>query len=350
MKMCGQFLFLIIVLALIVAGCTNPTGLTPIRIGWQTTWATQGQITQTLKHTNVLTKNGLEGTFVGVSYGAPLNEAALAGDVDVIFTADQPAAALLARGANWVIIGRLMFNRVAIYVPPESPIQDLADLKGKRIPMPFGAAAQRVAFKAIADAGLDPTKDITAINLDITEQAGIVERGTSSSWGDVDAMAGFDPTVAILETSKAARMLHIGRVTSVIVMSKDYIAAHPDAPVRFLQAFKEAVLYYAKHVKQANDWFRQTSQLTFNDEVLALAASVEPNLQAETISDVSITFTPDLITGMQEAADFLFDNGLISQQVQIANHIDRSYAEKANAELAAIDYNPNSVQAVEKNK
>src|SRR5262245_28103541 len=79
--------------------------LTPVRLGWQTTWATQGQITQVLKHTNVLKKNDLEGTFVGLSYGAPLNEAALAGEVDVIFTADQPAAILLARGVDWVIIG-----------------------------------------------------------------------------------------------------------------------------------------------------------------------------------------------------------------------------------------------------
>jgi sulfonate transport system substrate-binding protein len=351
MKTHSVFFTAITVLTLIMAGCSGPidatpTKLIPIRIGWQTTWATQGQITQTLEHTNVLEKNGLEGTFVGVSYGAPLNEAALAGEVDVIFTADQPAVALLARSPDWVIIGRLMFNRVAIYVPPESLIRTVSDLRGKTVAMPFGAAAQRVALKAIADAGLDPQTDIAAVNLDITEQAGIVDRGTPSSWGEVDAMVGFDPMVAILETSETARMLHIGRVTSVIVMSKDYIEAHPNSPTQFLKAFKEAVFYYANHVEQANSWFRQASQLTFSDDVLALAASIEPNLQSKTINDVSITFTPDMIAGMQEAADFIFDNELVSQQVQVVEHIDQSYAEQANTGFVTDKYNSDSVRVV----
>ncbi len=65
--------------------------LTQIRIGWQTPWATQGQLTQVLKHTDILKNNHIVGDFKGFSYGGPLNEAALANEVDVIFTADQPA-------------------------------------------------------------------------------------------------------------------------------------------------------------------------------------------------------------------------------------------------------------------
>lgn len=327
-----------------VSAASTPALKTPIRIGWQTTWATEGQITQTLAHTDLLNSNGLEGSFVGVTYGAPLNEAALAGNVDVIFTADQPAAALLARGGNWVIIGRLMFNRVGLYVPPDSSIKTIADLKGKRVVMPFGAAAQRVALRAMANAGLNPKTDIKAINLDITEQPAIVQKGTSASWGDVDAMAGFDPTVAALETNKTARMLYIGVVTAVIVMSRDYVAKHPDAPVQFLKAFKQAVLYYALHAKRANDWFRAASQLTFSDAVLDLSASVEPNLQAKNLSEVHIDLTPDLIAGLQEAADFMNESGLIKQPVRMADHIDLSYAQKATEELASTNFNVDAVQ------
>ena len=113
-----------------------------IRIGWQIPWATQGQLTQILKHTDILEKNGLKAEFKGFNYGPPLNEAALAGEVDVIFTADQPAATLLTKNPNWVIIGRLMYNRVSLYVPPKSAITSVADLRGKTVAMPFGAAAQ----------------------------------------------------------------------------------------------------------------------------------------------------------------------------------------------------------------
>lgn len=342
--------------AVTLAGAATLTGTTrtaraaeptPIRIGWQTTWATQGQIAQVLRHTDVLRRNGLAGRLVGASYGAPLNEAALASEVDVIFTADQPAAALLGRSPDWTIVGRLMFNRVALYVPPQSPIRAVADLKGRTIAMPFGAAAQRIALKALADAGLDPRRDIRAVNLDITEQAGIVKRGNLSSWGEIDAMAGFDPMVAVLETSGAARLLHTGRVTSVIVMARPIIERDPEAPVRFLKAFQEAVLYYARNTEQANRWFLEAAQLSFGPDVLALAAAVEPNLRARRIEEVSIALTPELIAGMQEAADFLLEQKLIRQRVDMASRIDQRWAERAHAELVSAPYDPAAVRVVD---
>ena len=59
--------------------------LQPIRIGWQTTWATQGQLAVILMKTDILKNLGFEPEFVGFSYGGPLNEGALAGEVDVLF-------------------------------------------------------------------------------------------------------------------------------------------------------------------------------------------------------------------------------------------------------------------------
>ena len=90
---------------------------TPIRIGWQETWATQGQLAVILQQSEILKDLGFAPEFVGFSYGAPLNEGALAGEVDVLFTADQPAIALCNRDNTWGMIGRLMYNRVGTFVP-----------------------------------------------------------------------------------------------------------------------------------------------------------------------------------------------------------------------------------------
>ena len=342
----NYLILLFLFLLPLISGCSvsQDDQTTKIRIGWQTTWATQGQIVQVLENTNILQKNGLGPKFIGATYGGPLNEAALAGDVDVIFTADQPAAALLARSNDWVIIGRLMFNRVGLYVPPESPIESIDELRGKTIAMPFGAAAQRVALKVIEDAGLNPETDIVTINLDITEQASVISNGAKSEWGEIDAMAGFDPTVAIFETNKQARMLHIGTVTSLIVMSKSYINSYPGAPEQFLKAFIEAVFYYSQNQSQANEWFRTSSQMPFSDEMLSLAASVEPNLKSQSIDDVSISFTPSLIIGMQDAADFIYSNGLINKPIIVNDHINQSYANTAEQGFADGDYDPDSVE------
>jgi sulfonate transport system substrate-binding protein len=331
-----------------LAGCTEREQAphVPIRIGWQVPWATQGQIAQTLARTNALELNGIRGDFKGFNYGAPLNEAALAGEVDVIFTADQPAAMLLAREARWSIVARLMYNRVAIYVPPDSPIRSVTDLRGKKIAMPFGAAAQRVALKAIQDAGLDPVRDVSSVNLDIYEQAGIIQAGTRVQWGAIDAMVGFDPTPAMFEHEGKARMLHTGRVLSLVLMSSDFLSRNSVAAVGFLRAFAEAYFYYATHREQADEWFRQASRLVFDPAVLALAASVEPNVGARRLADVRIVLDEDDLKVLDEAAAFLTAQGLVKRPVDMRSHVDMTLARAAMNALHGDRYDAGQVRTL----
>lgn len=105
----------------------------PIRIGWQIPAATQGQIVQVLKRTNVLDVHGLDPSLVPFSYGGPQVEAAFSGQLDVVFSGDQPAINLIARGGKWKIVARLFEDGVATIVPPDSPINELKDLRGKTV-------------------------------------------------------------------------------------------------------------------------------------------------------------------------------------------------------------------------
>lgn len=298
--------------------------LTRVRIGWQIPWAVEGQLTQVLKQTSILENNNLEGDFKGFSAGGPLNEAALAGDVDVIFTADQPAATLLSKNTGWKIIGRLMYNRVSLYVPPMSPVKSVADLKGKTIAMPFGAAVQRMALKAEENAGLDSKKDVNNINLGIYEQSDLVKDKGAVKWGDVDAMAGFDPTPAIFEEKGLVRNLEVGKVVSVIMMSDKFIKNNPEAPSEFLKSFKQAYEYYRSNKDQANNWFVSEAKLDITPKALDISASIEPNLENSN-NEIRIGFIEDDYRIMQEAADFIFDQGLIKTKINMKDYIDLSY-------------------------
>jgi len=335
MRKFNKFSLTSFVFLLILTGCStnkpaDNTGikaeaLTKIRIGWQIPWATEGQLTQILKHTDLLSDNQLEGEFKGFSYGGPLNEAALAGEVDVIFTADQPAATLLSRDTNWKIIGRLMYNRVVLYVPPKSPIENVADLKGKTVAMPFGAAAQRMALKAEAEAGLDPQKDVNNINLGIYEQSDLVRDTEAVKWGKIDALAGFDPTPAIFEEKGLTRNLHEEKIVSVIVVSDEFIEKNPEAPAKFLKAFRGAYDYYRNNIEQANNWFTEEAGLDITSGALEIAASIEPNLKVIAKEDIRIGFIEDDYKIMQEAADFLYENGLVNTRVIMNDYIDLNY-------------------------
>lgn len=336
-KFIAILLLIIIAVGIIIVGnkflrkpAIQNSELSAIRIGWQITWATQGQLTEILKNTPILQKYGFKGEFKGFSSGAPLNEAALARAVDVIFTADQPAATLLSKNPNWVIIGRLMYNRVSLYVPPNSPIKTVVDLRGKTVGMPFGAAAQRMALKAEKDSGLDPQKDVSNVNLGILEQSDLVRDPNVTKWGTMDALAGFDPTPAIFEEKGLVRNLKVGSVVSVIMMSKDYIKSYPTSPESFLKAFYDTYDFYRMNVNQANTWFIADSKLNVNQTALNTAASVEPNLKVKSKKDIRIGFNDDDLTALQDAANFIYDQSLVKTKVNMKDYIDLSYLQLAS--------------------
>ena len=291
----------------------------PVRVGWQETWATQGQLSVILQQSDILKKLGFDPQFVGFSYGAPLNEGALAGEVDVLFTADQPAIALCNRDNTWGMIGRLMYNRVGTFVPPDSAAKSVADLKGKTIAIPFGAAAHRETLGAVTAAGMDPTKDINAINMGIKEVAVLAK---SKKWDTVDAGSAWDPVFAQLESSGLVRTVAQGLVTSVVVMDDDFVKANPGADKKFMQAMSKAYEQYKGDTAKANEAFKTASNLDFSLAALDLAASVEPNLGAE--NPVSVTLSDKDKGNIQKAADFMLEAKILKKAVDTSTMIRSS--------------------------
>lgn len=303
--------------------------LVKVRFGWQVPWATQGQLVQVLKNTGILEKNGIRGEFIGRTYGPLLNEIALAKEIDVVLTADQPAAALFAKDKGWLGIGRLMYNRTLTYVPPLSPIKTIQDLKGKTIGIPIGAAAERITIDALRSAGIDPGKDVRIINVGIREQGPLVlGGGKKTTWGNIDALSGFDPTPAIFEAQGLIRVLDVGKVCSLVVMNKAFIRKHPGIAVKMMKAFFDAYDYYRQNVKQANAWFMKEARLKgVAQKSCDIAASIEPNVWVKKRADIRVTFTVDDFAIMQKGADFLAPK--VKKHIKITQYVTNVFAEEA---------------------
>lgn len=299
--------------------------LTKVRIGWQVPWATQGQLVQILKHTDILAKNGLEAEFIGRTYGPQLNEIALAGEIDVVLTADQPAATLFAKDKGWLGVGRLMYNRTLTYVPPKSPIKTMAALKGKTIALPMGAAAERITVAALKKAGLDPAKDVKILNLDIREQGPLVLGGADKeTWGNIDALAGFDPTPAIFEAKGLVKVLDVGKVCSLVLMNQEFIKANPGVATKLMQAMFDAYDYYRQHIEEANGWFMAEAGLSGADQTACnAAASIEPNLKAKKRAEMRVSFSDEDFAIMAEAAEFMAPK--IKTQIDMKKYVSNEY-------------------------
>lgn len=307
----------------------QPQAKVPIRVGWQTGWATQGQLAQVLARTDILQRHGLAGDFKGFSYGGPLNEAALAGEVDVIFTADQPAATLIARGAKWKIVARLIDFRACVIVPPASPVKTIKGLRGKTVAIPFGSGTHRIALSMLKNAGLVPDVDVKLRNLDILEQSALAQTASGGRWGEVDAMASWDPAVALLESKKLAHVVEFRPALSVVVMSEDFLSKNSEAGVRFLKSYRLAYAYYATHARQANSWFIEETKTELPAGVLDAAAAFERNMRAKTVTDIQIGLSDAEIEQIQEGADFGVAQKLTARSPNIREAIDQSFLNSA---------------------
>lgn len=311
------------IFCLLLLAAAQSLAAAPIRLGWQVPWATQGQLVMGLEHTNIPALTGIEIQPVGFTYGAPLNSAALAGEVDVLLTADQPALVLLSKTDRFAIVARMMYNRVCIYVPARSPIRSLAGLKGKTVMGPVGAAAERVALRSLRKAGLG-ANDFSHGSLDMAQQSALLKRSGSGAalWTGADALYGFDPLPAVFEAEGQARMLSCGNVVSVVMASRDMIEKRPKELQAFLKAFALSWSFYARNPAQANRWFAREARLDVSDAVLDKCAAVEPNRSAREISGVRLTFNEADYKTLEDALAFLREKGIAREPLDVRKQVD----------------------------
>src|SRR5262245_50977025 len=146
--------------------------------------------------------------------GAQLNSKYLANQLDIVQMADFPsvlgATALQAAGGDvrslYVasLSGGINGAGNAILVPTSSPVQSLADLKGKKVSVPFGSTAHAMLIRALQDLGWDPNRDVEIVTQ--TPEVG----GSALKARQIDAHANFVPFGELFPFRGFARKIYDG--------------------------------------------------------------------------------------------------------------------------------------------
>src|SRR6202012_1486491 len=172
---------------------------TKVTIGYQSLWAAGGEVVEVLRHTNIFELNGIDAQYKTFTFGGPLAEAAVAGDIDNVFAADAPVLRAMARMPGSKILQRTHHSRFGSLVQPDFN-GGLADLKGKKLSAPFATTTFPRSVKALVAAGIQhPFQDMTIINQDIAEQTNAMQGHL------VDAVTPWDPTMERLLQQKLAK-------------------------------------------------------------------------------------------------------------------------------------------------
>jgi sulfonate transport system substrate-binding protein len=267
--------------------------------------------------TDEFEKDGVKVQLDWFTLGPPMVEAFVANKLDFGFLGDQPVYQGLAQNVDLKIIGvnRTSDTGAGLIVRDDANIKELADLKGKKIAVPFGSNMQPLLELYLEKAGLSHN-DVEIINLSFADEV------TSLAAGDIQAAVTAEPylTKAVHKggITKLIDSKGIKLFTNPLVVRGEFAAQNPEFTVKMLKAFERAAEWAAQHPEEAIDIVAESTKMD--------KADVKP-VYDENKHDILLT--PErieaLVTGAQQSYKF----GLLKKEVNVKEAIDLSYLERA---------------------
>ncbi len=329
----------------LLAACCAAAGAenNHIRIGYPSAGALiNGQVGTVLANTDILAKNGLDAEVTPFLYGSQMQEALLAGKIDVALTSEANFVNLAAKFPCKVIATLGPAGRIAVMVREGSPLNKVSDLKGKTVTTVFGTSAHYPAVQWLLKAGLTPDKDVKLVHMAAAEGRAALMKG------DIDAIVIWDPFVEDFIEKKAARMLDYSpSFFTTTVVSAEFLKNEPAAAVNFLAALQQAVLYMAKNHALANGWLAKT--MGVSAEIIDKGSAFNTSYaRAKKLKDINLAPAKDLLTRLQQIADFNLASGLLKEKSPVLENVDPSFAKTAREKALAGKFDPAAVSVKEK--
>ncbi|WP_122583341.1 ABC transporter substrate-binding protein [Pseudomonas viridiflava] len=252
---------------------------------------------------------------------APLFEALRAGAVDLAPAGDTPLLAAATGGAplRIVAVRRSQARSIAILVPKDSPIQTVADLKGRNVVISSarGSISQYLLIRALANAGVKETD----VNIGFVMPTDALPAFNA---GKIEAWATFGVYQAFAE-EQGARVLLSGESINTgltFITASDEVLTDP---VR-----RQAINDVLKRLAKALDWARNnTDQYA---EVFArvndIPLPVSRRLQSWGIEALEPVEDRD-VDALQQVDDLFVEKKIFPHAVKVAELVDRQAFEKS---------------------
>ncbi|MCC8402278.1 ABC transporter substrate-binding protein [Paraburkholderia sp. MMS20-SJTN17] len=169
--------------------------------------------------------------------GPAVNEAIADKSLDFAFQGDLPSVLGRANGLKTrILLESGVRVGVKFAVPPDSPVQSVKDLKGRRVSIFRGTNLQLVADNVLAANQLDE-RDLRVINLDSASAlAALSSKGVDASVNDYHLYKLRDQGLAKIIYESQTGGPQFTRQSHLLVLD-DFDRAHPDIVQRVVNAF-----------------------------------------------------------------------------------------------------------------
>jgi sulfonate transport system substrate-binding protein len=278
-----------------------------LRIGYQ-----KSSLLQISKAQRTLEKHfepqGIKLSWANFAFGPPLLEALGAGAIDYGSTGDSPPIFAQAAHAKLVYAEALTARgkTLGIVVHKNSPITNIAQLKGKKIGVAKGSSAHNLLVASLERAGIGWT-DVSINYL------GPADAGAAFASGAIDAWSIWDPYLAIAELNANARQLPLDPEASTqnafFLANSDFAAKYPDIVA--------AINADVEHIARWTVTHREEAARLFSD-ASGVPLAVEKHV-VERADFVAGPLTTDVITRQQKTADRFYKLGLIPARINVGD-------------------------------
>lgn len=274
-----------------------------IRIGYQ-----RNGVWPLLKAKGVLEERFPDSTITWSVFtaGPPLLEALNANSIDIGSTGDTPPIFAQAAGTPLVYVAVISGSGAgsAVIVPEDSPLQSIADLKGKKVGFTKASSSHLLTVRALEQAGLSYS-DIEPVFLAPADARAAFESGS------IDAWTIWDPfRAAAIEEINARALVEgneVARSNAFIEASSDFVDQHPDT----VRAIIEEVQKWQAWIYENPDEYADILAAETGLEVSVIKASLRAEVQEYLWID------DEVIASQQEVADVFFELGLIPEKLDI---------------------------------
>ncbi len=292
------------------AGATPDLSGVTLRVAEQV-----GQLKAVVEASGVLKGAPYKVEWSDFSAAAPLLQALRANAADIGGAGDAPVLASIGSGAPLKIVGatRNSAKGVALLVHKDSPIQSVAELKGKTVSATTkGSVGHFLLLGALKEAGLTPN-DVQISFL--SPQAA----GAAFDSNQIAAWATWDPYIALSE-AKGARVIRDGAGISAglgFTVGSEQALGDP--------AKRAAIADFLTRQGKAYEW-SNTNKEAFTKLFASLTKLPEP-VAATVVGRRNVAVVPiddTVVKDLQSTSDVYTEAGVLDKKLDVASFLLRS--------------------------
>lgn len=257
-----------------------------------------------------LAEQGVEVKWTEFPGGPQLLEGLNVGSVDFGVTGETPPVFAQAAGADLLYVAHEppAPTGEAILVPKDSPIKNVAELKGKKVALNKGSNVHYLLVRALEDAGLK-YGDIQPVYLPPADARAAFERGS------VDAWVIWDPFQSAAEHQLQARSLRDG--SGLVDNHQFYLATRP-----YAEKNPQVIGVLIDEIRGVGEWVKGNVNEATAQVAPLIGLSPEITRQAVERQGYGAQFiSPEVIAAQQKIADTFTDLKLIPKKLSIKDVI-----------------------------